>query len=101
MARQVLHIGPEPPEQLDRWRRAIDPRVAQVALERLLRINPLELIHDLRERVDLHRLESEHLADFTRGAAAAIRDDVCGHCYPWPFGGYPWPFGGYPWRFGG
>jgi hypothetical protein len=47
------------------------------------------------------RLDRERLPHFPRGAAAAIGNDVGGHCYSRPFGGYSWPFGGYSWPFGG
>ena len=57
----------------------VEADLAQVALERLLRIDPLEVVHHLRQPIDLRRLERERLADFARGAAAAIGDDVRRH----------------------
>ena len=53
--------------------------LAQVARERVVGIDELELVHHLREAIDLTVVEAERLAHFARGAAAAIGDDVGGH----------------------
>ena len=84
MARQILDLLPQRAEQLNRRVVEVEADVAQVALERLLRIDPLELVHHLREPIDLRRFERQRLADFARGAAAAIGDDVRGHRHSRP-----------------
>ncbi|HTI38097.1 MAG TPA: hypothetical protein VL484_11080 [Vicinamibacterales bacterium] len=89
MTRQILNLRPQPPELLNGRMETVHARVAQVAFERFLRIDPLELIHDFRERVDLRRLEPEDLADFPRRAAAAIGDHVRGHGGPRTAGRQP------------
>ena len=85
-----------PPECWPRWRgrSCISPhsransRTRGVQIEadrgemprqRVGRIGELEVVHHLREPIDLHRIEPERLADLARGAAAAIRDDVRRH----------------------
>jgi len=47
--------------------------------ERVVRIGELEVVHHLREPIDLVFAERERLADLARGAAAAIGDDVGRH----------------------
>ena len=79
MTRQILDARPELAEPLDARMLTIDADVAQVALERVLRIDPLELIHDLREPIDLRGLEREDLPHFARRASAAIRNHVGRH----------------------
>ena len=79
MPRQVLDLFPQAAERLDDRLLEVDPDVAQVALERLFRIDELEVIHDLGEPVHLFRLDRQHLAHFTCGAPAAIRDHVGRH----------------------
>src|SRR5688500_17810838 len=96
MARQILNLSPEPAERLNDGMLKVEPDFAQVALERFLRVDPFEMIHDLGQPVDLGGLERQRLADFAGGAAAAVGDDIRGHCYPRPFGGYPRPFRAYP-----
>src|SRR6266508_2262116 len=100
MPGQILDLVPEPSERLDDGVLEVEADLAQVALERVLRIDPFEMVHDLREAIDLRGLERQHFADVTRGAAAAIRDHVRRHGYSWPFGAYSWPFGAYSWPFG-
>ncbi len=77
---EILNASPEPPEQLYRRLLAVEPHLAEVALERLLGVHPLEAVHQLREAIDLRRLEREHLADVARRAPPPIRDDVGRHC---------------------
>ena len=88
-------------EQLDRRVVEVEADLAQVALERLLRDRSTR---SGSSPSPADRLASgcdrQRLADFARGAAAAIRDDVGGHRHSWPFGGYSWPFGGHSWPFG-
>ena len=79
MPRQILDRLPQPPECLDRRMLEIEADLAQVARQRFLRIDPLEMIHHFREPIDLRRLERQYLADFARGAPAAIGDDIGGH----------------------
>ena len=79
MARQVLDALPEPAEQLHRLVVGVEADLAQVALERILRVDPLEMVHDLGQPIDLHRLERQRLPHFPRRAAAAISDHVGGH----------------------
>ena len=66
MPRQILDARPELAEALNARMLAIDAGVVQVALERLLRIDPLEVIHDLREPIDLIGLERKGLPHFAR-----------------------------------
>ena len=47
--------------------------------QRVARIVELEVVHHLRQAIDLHRIEAERLAHLARRAAAAIGDDVGGH----------------------
>ena len=79
MARQVLDLLPEPAERLDDGSAEVDTDLLQVALERFLRIDPLEVVHHLREAIDLVGRHRQDLADFTRRALAAIRDHIGGH----------------------
>ena len=55
------------------------PGFRYVAAERVVRIGELEVVHHLRQPIDLVFAKRERLADFTRRAAAAIGDDVGGH----------------------
>ena len=51
----------------------------QMPRQRVGRIDELEVVHHLREPIDLRRLEAERLPHLARRAAAAIGDDVGGH----------------------
>ena len=56
------------------------PRLAQIPCERLFGIDELELAHHAAPgAIDLVLREPKHLADFARGAPAAIRDHVGRH----------------------
>ena len=78
--RQVLHLLPELREVPDARAAAHPARpsascfasVSSASLE-------LEVVHHLRQPVDLRRVEAEHLAHFARRAPAAIGDDVGRH----------------------
>ena len=52
--------------------------------QRVGRIDELELVHHLRETIDLRRVDAERLPDFARRALAAIGDDVGRHRRPEP-----------------
>ena len=84
MARQVLHLVPQPREQPDAIGIQIEADRGELARERIGRIGELELVHHLREPIDLRGVEAERLADFARGAAAAVGDHVGGHRRPQP-----------------
>ena len=58
------------------------PTSARLRVERLARIDELEMVHHLRELVDHAGLDRERLPHFARGAAAAIGDDVRRHRRP-------------------
>ena len=47
--------------------------------QRVGRIDELEVVHHLREPIDLQRLEPERLADLARRASPAVGDDVGRH----------------------
>ena len=79
MPRQILDPSPqvrEHPHARPLWR---ETHKSEVALECLVRIDKLEVVHRLREPVDLFGTDRQRHADITRGAAAAIRDDIGGH----------------------
>ena len=79
MPGQILHLAPEPREQPDAFRVQIQADPREVARQRVRRIGELEVVHHLRQTIDLQRLEPERLPHFARGAPAAIGDDVGGH----------------------
>ena len=89
MPRQVLDLLPQRSKELNRRIVVVETDLAQVSLERFLGIDPLEMVHDLGQPIDVLGLEREHFANFARGAPASIGDDVGGHCDPGAFGGYP------------
>ena len=93
MPRQILNPHPELPEELNRRMLMIDADVPEVALERFLGVDPLEVIHHLGKPIDLLHVERQGFADFARGAPAAIRDDVRGHSNSQPFRTCPEPVG--------
>ena len=80
MPRQILHLAPEAREQPDTIRMQIQADRREMPRQRIGRIGELEVVHHLREAIDLKRLEPERLPHFARGAPPAIRDDVGGHC---------------------
>ena len=53
-----------------------------VAPERLVRIGELEVVHRLRQPVDLGGVQRQRLTDVARGATTAIRDHIGGHRRP-------------------
>jgi hypothetical protein len=83
MPRQILDLLPEAAERSDDRRLKVETDFAQVALERLFRVDPLEMVHHLRQPVDLRRFERQRLAHFARRAAPPIRDHVRGHRDAW------------------
>ena len=79
MPRQILDPSPqvrEYPHARPLWR---ETHRSEVSLECLVRIDKLEVVHRLREPVDLFGVDRQRHADITRGAAAAVRDDIGGH----------------------
>src|SRR5689334_18452117 len=79
VAREVLNLLPQLAEALNRRVLAVEAGVAQIAREGFFRIDPLELVHHLGERVDQAGLDREDLADLAGSAPAAVGDDVCCH----------------------
>ncbi len=79
MPRQVLQVAPEPAELPVALVARIEARLAQVARQRLVRIDELELPHQPRDPIDRLGVEPQDLADLARGAAAAVRDHVGRH----------------------
>ena len=80
MPRQILHLAPEPREQAGRAIRVqIEADRRHLPRQRVARIDELEVVHHLRQPIDLRRIEAERLPHLARRAAAAIGDDVGGH----------------------
>ena len=79
MPRQILHLAPEAREQPHAIGVQIEADRRHLARQRVGRIDELEVVHHLRQPIDLRGIEAERLADFARGAAAAVGDDVGGH----------------------
>ena len=79
MARQVLDLLPQTAERLDDRLVKVDADFAEVALESLFRIDELEVVHHLREPIDLLRFDRQHLSHFARGAPPAVGNDVGRH----------------------
>ncbi len=79
MPGQILHLAPEPREQPHAIGIQIQADRRQVARQRVGRIGELEVVHHLREAIDLLGVEAERLPHFARGAPAAIGDDVGRH----------------------
>ena len=79
MSRQVLY--PLPEVRKDPHARPVGRHAhrSQVALEGVVRIDELEVVHRLGKPVDLAGIEGERHPDITRSAAASIRDDIGGH----------------------
>ena len=84
MSRQVLHAVPELGEPSERRVIEIAAGLDHPLAQRVGRIDELELIHHLRETIDLRRVDAERLPDFARRALAAIGDDVGRHRRPEP-----------------
>ena len=55
------------------------PDFGELTRHRVVGIDELELVHHLRQPVDVRLVQIERLAHLARGAAAAIGDDVGGH----------------------
>ncbi len=79
MARQILHRQAELEEFAQARMREVEPGIAELALQRLVRIVVLPRAHQLREPVEHLGIEAQHLADLARRRAPAIGDDVGGH----------------------
>ena len=79
VARQVLDAQPQLGERAHARHVERQPGGGEVAAERLVRVDELEVVHHLRQRVDLLLVERQRLAHLARGAAAAVGDDVGGH----------------------
>jgi hypothetical protein len=81
MPRQVLDAPPQVREQRDPRLRGIEAGRAKVAQQRRVRIGlgELEAPEQLRQPIQLRRLEPQHLPHLARGAAIAVGDDVGRH----------------------
>ena len=79
VARQVLNLAPQRPEEPVSRVVRIEPGLAEVASERFAGIDELELAHQPRQPIDVGFGQLQHLADLARRAAAPIRDHVGGH----------------------
>ena len=79
MPRQILHLAPQPREQADARRVLIEADRRHLPRQRVARIDELEVVHHLREPVDLRRIEAERLPHLARRAAPAVRDHVGRH----------------------
>ena len=79
MTGQVLHTSPQHAELLDPRVGPVDTDLVEPAREGVLRVGPLEVVHDLGEPVDLIGSDRQHLADIACGTATAVGDDVGGH----------------------
>ena len=80
--RQVLHLLPEPDELPHPLIVSRETDIGELARQRVVRIHVLELVHHLREAIDVHLVELERLSHFAGGTSAAIGDDVGGHRCP-------------------
>ena len=79
MPRQVLHAAPQIGEQPEGRMIDIAAGIGHPPAERIGRIDELELIHHLRQAIDLPGIDPQRLPHFARGAAAAIGDHVGRH----------------------
>ena len=81
MPRQILHLLPQLREETHAVRVHVESDRGQVACQRGVgrRVDELEVIHRLREPIDLWRLETKRLPHFSRRTPAAIRNDIGGH----------------------
>ena len=81
MPRQVLHLLPQLREETHAVPIHVESDRCQVARQRRFgrRVDELEVIHRLREPIDLWRVETERFPHFSRCTPAAIRDDIGGH----------------------
>ncbi len=79
VTRQILHLLPESREQAHAIRIEIETDCRHIPRQGVGGIGELELIHHLRQPIDLSGLEAERFADLARGAAAAVGDHVGRH----------------------
>ena len=79
MARQVLHLLPQLREMHHLGTLGIHAHRLHVLRERVVGVLELEVVHHLREPVDLRRVEVERLPHFPRRALAAVSDDIGRH----------------------
>ena len=79
MPRQILDALPQIAEQADARIVEREADIADLPRQRVLRIGPLEMVHDLREPIDPLGLDRQRFADLARRAPPAVRDHVRGH----------------------
>ncbi len=79
MPRQILHLAPQPREQADARGVQVEADRRHLLRQRVARLDELEVVHHLRQPIDLHRIEAERLPHLARRAAAAIGDHVGRH----------------------
>ncbi len=79
VARQILHARIKLEEFSDARLREIEARIAKLPLGSIAGVLPLPGPHQRGKARQNVFLESEDLADFARGGAAAVGDDICGH----------------------
>ena len=79
MSGEILDFAPQPRELPHAIRIQIQADRREMPWQRIGRIGELEVVHHLRETVDLRGVEAERLPHFARGAPAAICDDVGSH----------------------
>ena len=79
MPRQIVHPVPQLREQADAIAVHVEADRRHLPRQRLARVDELEVVHHLREPVDLRRIEPERLPHLARRAAAAVGDHVGGH----------------------
>ena len=70
MPRQILDALPQIAEQADARIVEREADVADLPSQRVLRIGPLEMVHDLREPIDPLGLDRQRFADLARRARA-------------------------------
>ncbi len=79
VARQILHLAPQPREQRHAIRLHVEADRRQLPRQGILRIDELEAVHHLGEPIDLRGVEAEHLPHLARRTAPAVGDDVGRH----------------------
>ena len=80
MARQILHHARTSSKNLRiRGCCRIEPRIAKLPLQRVVRVLVFPRAHQARQAVERFRIERQRLADFARRRAPAIGDDVRRH----------------------
>ncbi len=79
VARQVLHLVPEPGERAHAIGVEVEADGGHLTRQGIAGVLELEVVHHLREPIDLQRIEAERLPHFACRTPPAIRDHVRRH----------------------